>query len=205
MRPPIAFGGENRLCFTKAGLSRPNDKVAPRYAHARCPTPTPLRRRCRLQTSAIRHAWPSSAIKRLPRSLRRKSARSGLFLLLIHHPTQSVPRRKAVAYGSSRSSSSEGITCDRTVLRTKSFYRGVRVRERLGSGERPRRRRRGAPVSDREGPQGATLQGPWSLLSAAAENKTAPYAIRVRALGLGGLSVQNEDLHVSVNGTVEIR
>ena len=44
-----------------------------------------------------------------------------------------------------------------------------------------------------------------SVRSLTAENKTAPYAIRVRALGLSGLSVQNEELHVSVNGSVEIR
>jgi len=44
-----------------------------------------------------------------------------------------------------------------------------------------------------------------SIRSLPAENKTAPYAVRVRALGLSGLSVQNEELHVSVNGSVEIR
>ena len=44
-----------------------------------------------------------------------------------------------------------------------------------------------------------------SVRSLTAENKTAPYAIRVRGLGLSGLSVQNEELHVSVNGSVEIR
>ena len=44
-----------------------------------------------------------------------------------------------------------------------------------------------------------------SVRSLTAGNKTAPYAVRVRALGLSGLSVQNEELHVSVNGSVEIR
>ncbi len=44
-----------------------------------------------------------------------------------------------------------------------------------------------------------------SVRSLIVGNKTAPYAVRVRALGLSGLSVQNEELHVSVNGSVEIR
>jgi hypothetical protein len=36
-------------------------------------------------------------------------------------------------------------------------------------------------------------------------NKTAPYTIVVRALKLDNLAVQNEELHVTVNGAVEIR
>ena len=36
-------------------------------------------------------------------------------------------------------------------------------------------------------------------------DKTAPYAIVVRALKLDNLAVQNEELHVTVNGAVEIR
>ena len=36
-------------------------------------------------------------------------------------------------------------------------------------------------------------------------DKTAPYAIVVRALKLNDLAVQNEELHVTVNGAVEIR
>jgi hypothetical protein len=35
--------------------------------------------------------------------------------------------------------------------------------------------------------------------------KTAPYAITVRGLQLSDLAVQNEELHVTVNGAVEIR
>ena len=38
-----------------------------------------------------------------------------------------------------------------------------------------------------------------------APDKTAPYAILVRALELSNLTVQNDELHVSVNGGVEIR
>ena len=38
-----------------------------------------------------------------------------------------------------------------------------------------------------------------------APEKTAPYAIVVRALKLNNLVVQNEELHVTVNGAVEIR
>jgi hypothetical protein len=38
-----------------------------------------------------------------------------------------------------------------------------------------------------------------------APEKTAPYAIVVRALKLNDLVVQNEELHVTVNGAVEIR
>ena len=38
-----------------------------------------------------------------------------------------------------------------------------------------------------------------------APDKTAPYAIVVRALQLSNLAVQNEELHVTVNGAVEIR
>jgi hypothetical protein len=38
-----------------------------------------------------------------------------------------------------------------------------------------------------------------------APDKTAPYAIVVRALKLTDLTVQNDELHVSVNGGVEIR
>lgn len=38
-----------------------------------------------------------------------------------------------------------------------------------------------------------------------APDKTAPYAIVVRALKLEDLAVQNEELHVTVNGVVEIR
>ena len=38
-----------------------------------------------------------------------------------------------------------------------------------------------------------------------APDKTAPYAIVVRALSLTDLTVQNEELHVTVNGAVEIR
>jgi hypothetical protein len=38
-----------------------------------------------------------------------------------------------------------------------------------------------------------------------ASDKTAPYAIVVRALELSNLAVQNEELHVTVNGAVEIR
>ena len=38
-----------------------------------------------------------------------------------------------------------------------------------------------------------------------APNKTAPYTIIVRALTLNNLTVQNEELHVTVNGAVEIR
>lgn len=36
-------------------------------------------------------------------------------------------------------------------------------------------------------------------------DKTAPYAIAVRALKLNNLAVQNEELHVAVDGAVEIR
>jgi hypothetical protein len=38
-----------------------------------------------------------------------------------------------------------------------------------------------------------------------APDKTAPYAIAVRALELSDLAVQNEELHVTVNGAIEIR
>ena len=38
-----------------------------------------------------------------------------------------------------------------------------------------------------------------------APDKTAPYAIAVRALKLNDLTVENEELHVTVNGAVEIR
>ena len=38
-----------------------------------------------------------------------------------------------------------------------------------------------------------------------APDKTAPYAIAVRALELSNLAVQNEELHVTVSGAVEIR
>ncbi|TMH04565.1 MAG: hypothetical protein E6H69_02010 [Betaproteobacteria bacterium] len=38
-----------------------------------------------------------------------------------------------------------------------------------------------------------------------APDKTTPYAIVVRALKLNDLTVQNEELHVTVNGAVEIR
>src|SRR5271170_2202981 len=38
-----------------------------------------------------------------------------------------------------------------------------------------------------------------------APERTAPYAIVVRALNLSNLVVQNEELHVTVNGAVEIR
>jgi hypothetical protein len=38
-----------------------------------------------------------------------------------------------------------------------------------------------------------------------APDKTAPYAIVVRALELSNLTVQNEELHVTVSGAVEIR
>jgi hypothetical protein len=36
-------------------------------------------------------------------------------------------------------------------------------------------------------------------------DRTAPYAVVVRALKLNNLAVQNEELHVTVNGAVEIR
>ena len=36
-------------------------------------------------------------------------------------------------------------------------------------------------------------------------DRTAPYTIVVRALKLDDLAVQNEELHVTVNGAVEIR
>ena len=39
----------------------------------------------------------------------------------------------------------------------------------------------------------------------AAPNKTAPYTIIVRALALNNLTVQNEELHVTVDGVVEMR
>ena len=38
-----------------------------------------------------------------------------------------------------------------------------------------------------------------------APNKTAPYTIIVRALALNNLTVQNEELHVTVDGVVEMR
>jgi hypothetical protein len=38
-----------------------------------------------------------------------------------------------------------------------------------------------------------------------APEKTAPYSIAVRGLKLDNLVVQNEELHVTVNGAVEIR
>ena len=38
-----------------------------------------------------------------------------------------------------------------------------------------------------------------------APDKTAPFTIVVRALELSNLVVQNEELHVTVNGAVEIR
>jgi hypothetical protein len=38
-----------------------------------------------------------------------------------------------------------------------------------------------------------------------APGKTAPYAIVVRTLELSNLAVQNEELHVTVNGVVEVR
>ena len=38
-----------------------------------------------------------------------------------------------------------------------------------------------------------------------APNKTAPYTIVVRALKLNNLTVQNEELHVTVDGVVEMR
>jgi hypothetical protein len=38
-----------------------------------------------------------------------------------------------------------------------------------------------------------------------APDKTAPYAIVVRGLELSNLTVQNEELHVTVSGAVEIR
>jgi hypothetical protein len=38
-----------------------------------------------------------------------------------------------------------------------------------------------------------------------APDKTAPYAVAVRGLQLSDLVVQNEELHVTVNGAVEIR
>jgi hypothetical protein len=38
-----------------------------------------------------------------------------------------------------------------------------------------------------------------------APDKTAPYTIVMRGLQLSDLVVQNEELHVTVNGTVEIR
>ena len=38
-----------------------------------------------------------------------------------------------------------------------------------------------------------------------ASDKTAPYAVVVRALKLNNLVVQNEELHVTVDGAVEIR
>ena len=38
-----------------------------------------------------------------------------------------------------------------------------------------------------------------------APNKTAPYTIIVRALTLNNLTVQNEELHVTVDGVVEMR
>ena len=38
-----------------------------------------------------------------------------------------------------------------------------------------------------------------------APNKTAPYTIIVRALKLNNLTVQNEELHVTVDGVVEMR
>ena len=38
-----------------------------------------------------------------------------------------------------------------------------------------------------------------------APDRTAPYAVVVRALQLSNLAVQNEELHVTVNGAVEIR
>ena len=58
---------------------------------------------------------------------------------------------------------------------------------------------------------GATLLSPLriDLLEAVrgltAPEKTAPYAIEVRALELSDLTVQNEELHVTVSGAVEIR
>jgi hypothetical protein len=58
---------------------------------------------------------------------------------------------------------------------------------------------------------GATLLSPLriDLLEAVrgltAPDKTAPYAVEVRALELSELTVQNEELHVTVNGAVEIR
>jgi hypothetical protein len=36
-------------------------------------------------------------------------------------------------------------------------------------------------------------------------DRTAPYAIAVRGLQLSNLVVQNDELHVTVNGAVEIR
>ena len=38
-----------------------------------------------------------------------------------------------------------------------------------------------------------------------APDKTAPYTVAVRGLQLTNLVVQNEELHVTVNGAVEIR
>jgi hypothetical protein len=44
-----------------------------------------------------------------------------------------------------------------------------------------------------------------SVRALTAPEKTAPYAIVVRALKLNNLVVQNEELHVTVSGAVEIR
>ena len=38
-----------------------------------------------------------------------------------------------------------------------------------------------------------------------APDKTVPYSIDVRALELSNLTVQNDELHVTVSGAVEIR
>ncbi len=44
-----------------------------------------------------------------------------------------------------------------------------------------------------------------SVRALTAPDKTAPYAIVVRALELSSLAVQNEELHITVQGAIEIR
>ena len=44
-----------------------------------------------------------------------------------------------------------------------------------------------------------------SVRALTAPDKTAPYAIVVRALELSNLAVQNEELHITVQGAIEIR
>ncbi len=58
---------------------------------------------------------------------------------------------------------------------------------------------------------GADLLSPFhidvleAVRALTAPDKTAPYAITVRALELSNLAVQNEELHVTVSGTIELR
>jgi len=44
-----------------------------------------------------------------------------------------------------------------------------------------------------------------SVRAMTAPERTSPYTIAVRGLQLSNLVVQNEELHVTVNGAVEIR